>query len=74
MAVLDEDIQALSEKTLACGSDVGEAMKLQKQIDEKTEKRDAYFQEWERLEELLMEVEEEEEEAKKRTAAVAAAE
>jgi len=72
MAVLDKDIQALSEKTLACGSDVGEAMKLQKQIDEKTEKRDAYFKEWERLEELLMEVEEEEEEAKKRTAAVAA--
>jgi len=43
---------------------------LQKQIDEKTEKRDAYFKEWERLEELLMEVEEEEEEAKKRTAAL----
>jgi len=59
MEVLDKDIEALSEKTLACGSDVGEAMKLQKQIDEKTEKRDAYFAEWERLEELMMEVEEE---------------
>ena len=59
MAVLDKDIEALSKKTLACGSDVAEAMKLQKQIDEKTEKRDAYFAEWERLEELLMEVEEE---------------
>jgi ABC-type multidrug transport system ATPase subunit len=59
MEVLDKDIEALSEKTLACGSDVGEAMKLQKQIDEKTEKRDAYFSEWERLEELMMEVEQE---------------
>ena len=59
MEVLDKDIEALSEKTLACGSDVGEAMKLQKQIDEKTEKRDAYFAEWERLEELMMEVEQE---------------
>ena len=36
-----------------------ERVPKQKQIDEKTEKRDAYFAEWERLEELMMEVEEE---------------
>ena len=56
VAVLDKDIDKLMEKTIQCGSDVGEAQKLQKQIDEKTEKRDAYYVEWERLETLLLEI------------------
>ncbi|OUS44267.1 ABC transporter ATPase component [Ostreococcus tauri] len=52
LAVLDADIETLDAKLLQAGADVGKALEIQKQKDEKVAKQELYYEEWQRLESL----------------------
>ncbi|CEG00324.1 ABC transporter, conserved site [Ostreococcus tauri] len=52
LAVLDADIETLDAKLLEAGADVGKALEIQKQKDEKVAKQELYYEEWQRLESL----------------------
>jgi ATPase subunit of ABC transporter with duplicated ATPase domains len=57
LAVLEQDIEAIDKRMLACGSDVSAAQEVQLEKDAKTAKQDLYMAEWERLEGVLAEAE-----------------
>ena len=57
LAVLEEDIEAIDARLLACGSDVSAAQEVQLEKDAKAAKQDLYMAEWERLEGVLAEAE-----------------
>ena len=57
LAVLEQDIEAIDARMLACGSDVSAAQEVQLEKDAKTAKQDLYMAEWERLEGVLAEAE-----------------
>ena len=58
LAVIDDDVAAIDQKMLACGSDVATAQEVQKERDLKTNKAELYYAEWERLEEVMAQAEE----------------
>jgi ABC-type multidrug transport system ATPase subunit len=57
LAVLEQDIEEIDARMLACGSDVSAAQEVQLEKDAKTAKQDLYMAEWERLEGVLAEAE-----------------
>ena len=57
LAVLEEDMEAIDARLLACGSDVSAAQEVQLEKDAKAAKQDLYMAEWERLEGVLAEAE-----------------
>ena len=57
LAVLEDDIAAIDERLMKCGSDVAAAVEIQKEKDVKVEKQSLYYAEWERLEEVMAEAE-----------------
>ena len=57
LAVLDADIETLDAKLLEAGADVGKALEIQKQKDEKVAKQELYYEEWQRLESLCDQLE-----------------
>ena len=57
LAVLEQDIEAIDKRMLACGSDVSAAQEVQLEKDAKTAKQDLYMAEWERLEGVLADAE-----------------
>ena len=48
LAVLEDDIAAIDERLMKCGSDVAAAVEIQKEKDVKVEKQGLYYAEWER--------------------------
>ena len=58
LAVLERDVEAIDERLVAAGSDVGAAQDIQVERDAKTAKQELYYAEWERLEGILAEAEE----------------
>ena len=57
LAVLEDDIAAIDERLMKCGSDVAAAVEIQKEKDVKVEKQGLYYAEWQRLEEVMAEAE-----------------
>mmetsp|Transcript_13047 Transcript_13047/g.54784 ORF Transcript_13047/g.54784 Transcript_13047/m.54784 type:complete len:717 (+) Transcript_13047:70-2220(+) len=57
LAVLEQDIEAIDARMLACGSDVSAAQEVQLEKDAKTAKQDLYMAEWERLEGVMEQAE-----------------
>ena len=56
--MLEKDVEAIDERLVAAGSDVGAAQDIQVERDAKTAKQELYYAEWERLESVLAEAEE----------------
>ena len=58
LAVIDEDLEEIDARMMACGADVGAAQEIQKERDAKADKQGLYYAEWERLEAVMAEAEE----------------
>lgn len=58
LAVIDEDLEEIDARMMACGADVAAAQEIQKERDAKTDKQGLYYAEWERLEAVMAEAEE----------------